>query len=76
VPFYAYQPDIYFLVAEGPMLLSRVTAHKITIFSCKYLATMATGDGNDNKDGVTTMTTTTMVTARRATGYNDDGGGR
>jgi len=82
VPFYAYQPDMmYFLVAEGPMLLSRVTAHKITNFRCKYLATMATGnDDNDDEDGATTTTTTTttttMATARRATGYNDDGGGR
>ncbi len=65
----------YFLVAEGPMLLSRVTAHKITTFRCKYLATMATGDDDDDdKDGATT-TTTTMATTRRATGYNDDGGG-
>ena len=76
VPFYAYQPDMYFFVAEGPMLLSRVTAHKITNFWCKYLATMATGDDdNDDEDGATT-TTTTMATARRGTGYNDDGGGR
>jgi len=76
--FYAYQPDIYFLVAEGPpMLLSRVTAHKITNFSCKYLATIAMGNNDDDdEDGVTTTTTTTMATARRATGYNDDGGGR
>ena len=72
----------YFLVAEGPMLLSRVTAHKITTFRCKYLATMATGDDDDdNEDGATTTTTTMtmtmmMVMARRATGYNDDGGGR
>jgi hypothetical protein len=67
---------MYFLVAEGPMLLSRVTAHKITNFSCKYLATMATGNNDDDdKDGVTTTTTTRMTTARRATGYNDDGGG-
>jgi hypothetical protein len=50
VPFYAYQPDIYFLVAEGPMLLSRVTAHKITNFRCKYLATMATGHDDDDDD--------------------------
>jgi len=74
---------MYFLVAKGPMLLSRVTAHKITNFRCKYLATMATGnddddgDGND-EDGATTMTTTTttMAMVQRATGYNDDGGGR
>jgi hypothetical protein len=67
---------MYFLVAEGPMLLSRVTAHKITNFRCKYLATMATGDDDDDdEDGVTT-TTTTMATARQVTGYNDDGGGR
>ena len=72
----------YFLVAEGPMLLSRVTAHKITTFRCKYLATMATGDDDDDdEDGATTTTTTMtmtmmMVMARRATGYNDDGGGR
>jgi len=67
------------LVAEGPMLLSRVTAHKITHFRCKYLATMAMADDDDyNEDGTTTttMTTTTMATARRATGYNNDGGGR
>jgi len=80
VPFYAYQPDVYFLVAEGPMLLSRVTANKITNFRFKYLATMATGDDDDdNEDGATTTATTmttTMATARRATGYNDDGSGR
>ena len=65
---------MYFLVAEGPMLLSRVTAHKITTFRCKYLTTMATGDDNDNnKDGATTTTMMTkMAMARRATGYNDD----
>jgi len=39
---------MYFLVAEGPMLLSRVTAHKITTFSCKYLATMVTGGDDDD----------------------------
>jgi len=78
VPFYAFQPDIYFLVAEGPMLLSRVTAHKITTFRCKYLVTMATGNNNDDADdgAMTTRTTTTMGKARRAMGYNDDGGGR
>ena len=65
---------MYFLVAKGPMLLSRVTAHKITNFRCKYLATMATGDNNDDdEDGVTTTTTTTLATARRVTGYNDNG---
>ncbi len=70
MPFYAYQPDMYFLVAEGPMLLSRVTVHKITVFRCKYLATMATGDDDDDdKDGATTTTTTTkMAMTRRATG--------
>jgi hypothetical protein len=37
---------------------------------------MATGDNDDgNKDGATTTMTTRMSTARRATGYNDDGGG-
>ena len=51
MPFYAYQPDMYFLVAEGPMLLSRVTAHKITNFRCKYLATMATGDDDGQRRG-------------------------
>ncbi len=62
-----------FLVAEGPMLLSRVTAHKITTFRCKYLATMATGKEDDgDEDGAATR----MATSRRATGYNDDGGGR
>jgi len=65
---------MYFLVAESPMLLSRVTAHKITNFRCKYLATMATGDDDDDdEDGATTMTTAAM--ARWATGYKDDGGG-
>ena len=59
------------------MLLSRVTAHKITNFRCKYLTTMATGNGNkDDEDGTTTTTTTTMAMAQRATGYNDDGSGR
>ncbi len=67
-----------FLVAEGPMLLSRVTAHKITNFRCKNLTMMGMGDGDDdNEDGATTTTmTTTMTSAQRATGYNDDGGGR
>ena len=78
MPFYAYQPDMYFLVAEGPMLLSRVTAHKITNFRCKYLATMATGDDDDDdddEDGATTTTMTTMTTMQRVTGCNVDGGG-
>ena len=78
MPFYAYQPDMNFLVFEGPMLLSHVTAHKNTTFRCKYLATMATDDDNNNDnndDGTTTTTTTTVAIARRATGYNDDGGG-
>ena len=61
------------------MLLSRVTAHKITNFRCKYLAMMATGDDDDNDDEdgatTTTMTTMAMATARRAMGYNDNGGG-
>ncbi len=52
-----------FLVAKGPMLLSCVTAHKITNFSCKYLTTMATGDDDDDgEDGATTTTMTTMAT--------------
>ena len=53
---------MYFLVAEGPMLLSRVTAHKITNFRCKYLATMVTGDDDDDDDenGATTTKTMTM----------------
>ena len=69
---------MYFLVAEGPMLLSRVTAHKIINFRCKYLAMMATGDNEDgNEDGATSTTTTMrMAMAQRATGYKDDGGGR
>ena len=69
---------MYFLVAEGPMLLSCVTAHKITNFRCKHLATMVTGndEDDDDEDGTTTMTTTTMATARRAMGYNGDGGGQ
>ena len=33
---------------------------------------MATGD-DDNNDGATTTTMTTMATARQATGYDDDG---
>jgi hypothetical protein len=58
------------------MLMSRVTAHKITNFRCKYLATMAMGnDDDDDEDGATMSTTTTMATARRAMGYIDDGGG-
>jgi len=52
---------MYFLVAEGPMLLSRVTAQKITNFRCKYLATMATGDDDDDHEEGATMTTTTMM---------------
>ena len=60
------------------MLLSRVTAHKINNFRCKYFATMAmSDDDHDDEDGATTTTTTmTMATARWAMGYNDDGGGR
>ena len=60
------------------MLLSRVTAHKITNFRCKHLATVVTGndDGNDDEDGATTSMTMTMVTARQAMGYNGDDGGR
>ena len=57
------------------LLWSRVTVHKVTTFRCKYLATMAMGDNDDDdKDGMTTttMTTTTMTTTtattRRATG--------
>ncbi len=46
------------------MLLSRVTAHKITNFRYKYLATMETGDDdNVDEDGVMMMTMTTMATA-------------
>ncbi len=58
------------VVAEGPMLLSRVTARKITTFRCKYLAMMAMGDddNDDDKDDATTMMTATMATVRRATG--------
>ncbi len=58
------------------MLLSHVTAHKITNFRCKYLATMATGDDDDDIEDGATTTATTMATARRATGYNDNGGRR
>jgi len=78
VPFYADQPDMYFSVAEGPMLLSHVTAHKITNLRCKHLDTMATGNNeDDDEDGMTTTAMmTTMVTAQRAMGYNDDGGGQ
>jgi len=42
---------MYFLVAEGPMLLSRATAHKITNFRCKYLTTMAADDDDNEVDG-------------------------
>jgi len=62
---------------RGSHASESLTAHKITTFRCKYLATMVMGDDDDDdEDGVTTTTTTTMATARRATGYNDDGGGR
>jgi len=40
---------------------------------------MATGNDNDDDDedgATTTTTTTTMATVRRATGYNDVGGGQ
>jgi hypothetical protein len=57
------------------MLLSRVTAHKITNFRCKYLATMSLGDDDDDNEDGAMVTTTTMAMAQRATGYNDDGGG-
>jgi hypothetical protein len=67
---------------RGSHALESLTAHKITTFRCKYLATMAmaTGDDDDDdddddEDGATTTTTTTTA-ARRAMGYNDDGGGR
>ena len=60
------------------MLLSRVTAHKITNFRCKHLATVVTGndDGDDDEDGATTSMTMTMAIARREMGYNGDGGRR
>ena len=70
---------------RGSHALESLTAHKITTFRCKYLATMAmaTGDDDDDdddddndKDGATTTTTTATATARRAMGYNDDCGGR
>jgi len=45
------------------MLLSRVTAQKITTFRCKYLATMAMCDNNDDdEDGAMTTTATTTTT--------------
>jgi len=56
---------MYFLVAEGPMLLNCVTAHKITNSRCIYLATMATGDDDDDDDedgAVATATATTVST--------------
>jgi hypothetical protein len=37
---------------------------------------MATGDDYDDGDGAATATATTTATARRAMGYNEDGGGR
>jgi hypothetical protein len=37
---------------------------------------MATGDDYDDSDGAATATATTTATARRAMGYNEDGGGR
>ena len=64
------------VVAEVPILLSCVTAHKITTFRCTHLATMATGgDDNDDNDtdGATMTTTTMMAMAQRVTGYNYDG---
>jgi hypothetical protein len=65
------------VVAEGPMLLSRVTAHKLTTFRCKHLATMATGGDDDgDKDGATMTTTTMMATAQHVTRYNYDGDGQ
>jgi hypothetical protein len=58
---------------RGSHALESLTAHKITTFRCKYLAKMATGDNyDDDEDGATTTT----ATARRAMGYNEDGGGR
>ena len=74
---------MYFLVAEGPMLLSRVTAHKITNFRCKYIATMATGDDDDDDDdgdGVTgdgrRVTKLTMMAMTTGGNDDDDGDGR
>ena len=56
--------------------LELLTAHKITTFRCKYLATMATGDNDDgDEDGATMMMTTTRSRARQAMGYNEDGVG-
>jgi hypothetical protein len=50
---------------RGSHALESLTAHKITTFRCKYLATMATGgdDDDDDEDGMTTTTTTAMATA-------------
>jgi hypothetical protein len=52
---------------RGSHALESLTAHKITTFRCKYLATMATGDDDDgddgDEDGATTTTTMTMATA-------------
>jgi len=62
VPFYAYQPDIYFLVVEGPMLLSRVTAHKITGGDDDD-GDGATGDGMQRRWRRTTTTMRSMATA-------------
>jgi hypothetical protein len=60
----------------GSHALESSTAHKITTFRCKYLATMATGEDDvDAEDGATTTTMMT-ATAQRATGYNEDGGGQ
>ena len=62
---------------RGSHAVELFTAHKITTFRCKYLFTMATGDNeDDDEDGTTTTTTTMTEIARRAMGYNDDGGGR
>ena len=61
---------------RGSHALEALTAHKITTFRCKYLAKMATGDDYDDGDGAATATATTTATARRAMGYNEDGGGR
>ena len=63
---------------RGSHALESLTAHKITTFRCKYLATMATGDDDDDdkEDGATTTMTTMTTMARRAMGYNDNGGGQ
>ena len=69
---------------RGSHALESLTALKIITFRCKYLATMATGDGgdddddnnDDNDDDDDDDDDDDEATVRQVMGYNGDGGGQ